>query len=391
MHVAINAQLVSFSHSYHNSGISRYTYRLISGLARHGGEQRFTVFLNARDVSGAASLRTDRLQLLASRWPTDHPAQRILWEQAALPGLLRRLGVDVFHAPANILPTRLPCPSVLTIHDLSFLHFPQFFGPARRAYQRVFTARSVRAARLVLAASHSTRQDVINHLGADPARVRVVYPAIEERYQPSPDPASLAAFRHEHGLPERFLLYLGNLEPRKNVDGLIEAYARLRAADQDAPPLVVAGGKGWLYQTVFERVRALGLERAITFAGYVRDDEQPLWYAAAELFIYPSYFEGFGLPVAEAMACGVPVITSNVSSLPEVAGDVAVQVDPRDERALAHAMRCLLQDERARQRMTAEGPRWARQFSIERMVRGCSDAYAEAAEVAGQQMTMEVG
>ena len=391
MHVAINAQLVSFSESYHNSGISRYTYRLVAGLSQREGDQRYTVFINARDVSGAAGLSTDRLRLVASQRPIDHPAQRILWEQRVLPRLLRRLGVDVFHAPANVLPPRLPCASVLTIHDLSFIHYPQFFRPTRRIYQRIFTARSARAATLVLAVSQSTRRDLIEHMEVSPGRIRVVYPAIEERFQPSPDPAVVASFRRERGLPERFLLYLGNLEPRKNVAGLVEAYARLRAADPDAPPLVVAGGKGWFYQTVFERVRALDLERAITFAGYVRDEEQPLWYAAAELFIYPSYFEGFGLPVAEAMACGAPVITSNVSSLPEVAGDVAVQVDPHDSGALAHAMQSVLGDEQARQRMAAEGPRWARQFSIERMVRGCSEAYAEAAGVAAERMTMEAG
>jgi glycosyltransferase involved in cell wall biosynthesis len=391
MHVAINAQLVSFSESYRNSGISRYTYRLIAGLAQRADDQRYTVFVNARDVSAAAGLSTERLRLVASRRPIDHPAQRVLWEQRVLPRLLRRLGVDVFHAPANVLPARLPCPSVVTIHDLSFIHFPQFFQPTRRIYQRLFTARSARAATLVLAVSQSTRRDLIEHMAVNPARIRVVYPAIEERFQPNLDPAVLATFRRERGLPERFLLYLGNLEPRKNVAGLIEAYARLRAADADAPPLVVAGGKGWYYQTIFERVRALGIERAITFAGYVRDEEQPLWYAAAELFIYPSYFEGFGLPVAEAMACGAPVITSNVSSLPEVAGDVAVQVDPRDSGALAHAMQSVLEDEQARQRMAAEGPRWAQQFSIERMVRGCSETYAEAAGVAAERLTMEAG
>jgi glycosyltransferase involved in cell wall biosynthesis len=391
MHVAINAQLVSFSESYHNSGISRYTYRLVAGLAQRGGDQRYTVFVNPRDLAGAAHLNSERLRVVPCRWPTQHAAQRILWEQLTLPGLLRRLRVDVFHGPANVLPPRLPCPAVVTVHDLSFMEYPQFFRPTRRIYQRIFTARSVRAATLIIAVSESTRRDLGARLGVDPARMRVIYPAIEERYRPVLDPTALATFRRAHDLPERFLLYLGNLEPRKNVAGLIEAYARLRAADPEAPPLVVAGGKGWLYDTLFERVRTLGLERAITFAGYVRDEEQPLWYAAAELFIYPSYYEGFGLPVVEAMACGAPVITSNVSSLPEVAGAVAVQVDPRDSEALAHAMRDLLQDEQTRQRMKQEGPRWAQQFSAERMVRGCVDAYAEAAGGAGYRSMREAG
>jgi glycosyltransferase involved in cell wall biosynthesis len=391
MLVAINAQLVSFSESYHNSGISRYTHRLVAGLSQGDDDNHYIVFVNARDRGGAADLNSDRMQVVANQWPTVHPAQRVMWEQVALPALLRRMRVDVFHAPANVLPMRVPCASVLTIHDLSFVHYPQFFRPSRRIYQRTFTSRSARAATRVIAVSQSTRSDLIAHFGIDPARIRVVYPAIESRYQPVADPARLAAFRHEHALPERFLLYLGNLEPRKNVEGLVEAYARLRADAPDTPPLVVAGGKGWFYETLFARVRTLGLERSVTFAGYVRDEEQPLWYAAAELFIYPSFFEGFGLPVVEAMACGTPVITSNVSSLPEVAGDVAVQVDPHDSAALAHAMRRLLQDDQTRYRLAAEGPSWARQFSTERTVRGCRDVYAEAAGVARQRQMMEVG
>lgn len=391
MHVAINAQLVSFTHSYRNAGVSRYTYRLIEGLSRLDAGQRYTVFVSASDQQAVTEFGNERLRLVPSRWPTAQPAQRILWEQTALPDLLRRVRADVFHSPVNVLPLRLPCPSVVTVHDLAFLHYPQFFRPARRIYQRMLTAHSVRVATLVIAVSESTRRDLIEQLGADPARVRVVNPAIEPRFRPIADPARRAAFRHEQGLPERFLLYLGTLEPRKNLVGLVEAYARLRAAEPDAPPLVVAGAKGWYFDEVFAKVRTLGLEQSVTFAGYVSDEAQPLWYAAAELFVYPSFFEGFGLPVAEAMACGTAVITSNVSSLPEVAGDVAVQANPHDADSLAHAMRSLLQDDETRRRLAAEGPRWARRFSSERMVAACSEIYAEAAELPTRRHMVEVG
>ncbi|GAC1450318.1 MAG: hypothetical protein PVSMB4_09130 [Ktedonobacterales bacterium] len=239
--------------------------------------------------------------------------------------------------------------------------------------------------------SEGTRRDLVDQFGADPERLRVVYPAIEPRFQPVASDERLAAFRREQGLPERFLLYLGTLEPRKNLVGLIEAYARLRAAEPDAPPLVVAGAKGWYYDEIFAKVRAVGLERAVTFAGYVSDEAQPLWYAAAELFLYPSFFEGFGLPVAEAMACGTAVITSNVSSLPEVAGNVAIQANPHDADSLAHAMRSLLNDKETRRRLAAEGPRWACQFSATRMAEACSEIYAEAAGFATRRHMVEVG
>lgn len=389
MHVALNAQLVSFGDSYRNAGVSRYTYRLVEGLARFASDGEYTVFV-AGGNGGAARLEGERVRLVPARWPTERPAQRVLWEQAALPGLLRRMGVDVFHSPVNVLPGRLPCAGVVTIHDLAFLRYPQFFRPARRMYQRTFTTRSARAATLVVTVSESTKQDVVA-LGVDPARVRVIYPAIEERFRPEEDGERLRAFRAAHGLPERYCLFLGTLEPRKNVVGLLDAYARLRAMDAETPPLVLAGAKGWYYDAVFERVRALGLERAVTFAGYVRDDEQPLWYSAAEVFVYPSFFEGFGLPVAEAMASGTPVVTSSVSSLPEAAGDAAILADPSSPEALAHAMHRVLRDGETRHRLVALGLRQAQRFSLTRMIDAYGTVYADAARLAGQRAVAEVG
>jgi glycosyltransferase involved in cell wall biosynthesis len=390
MHVAINAQLVSFSESYRNAGVSRYTYRLIEGLARRPGGTRYSVFVTARDGARADAFRSSAVELVPARWPTARPQQRILWEQLALPGLLRRLGVDVFHSTVNVLPERLPCPSVVTIHDLAFLVYPQYFRPGRRLYQRMFTARSARAATRVIAVSESTKRDIVERLGVSPEKVRVVYPAIDERFRPVADLARLSAFRREHDLPERFLLYLGTLEPRKNLLALLEAYATLRARDDTAPPLVLAGARGWYYQDLFARVRTLGLERAITFAGYVRDEDQPLWYASAELFIYPSLFEGFGLPVAEALACGAPVVTTNVSSLPEAAGDVAMLADPHQPEALARAMQQVLSSDETRRQMAARGPVWASRFTIDRMAAGCQAVYAEAGSVRRTTM-VEVG
>jgi glycosyltransferase involved in cell wall biosynthesis len=390
MHVAINAQLVSFSESYRNAGVSRYTYRLIEGLARRPGDARYSVFVTAQDAARAGVFHSSTVQLVPACWPTARPQQRIVWEQLALPGLLRRLRADVFHSTVNVLPERLPCPSVVTIHDLAFLAYPQYFRPARRLYQRVFTARAARAATRVIAVSESTRRDIIARLGVAQEKVRVVYPAIDARFQPVADPALLAAFRREHDLPERFLLYLGTLEPRKNLLALLEAYATLRARDESAPPLVLAGAKGWYYQDLFARVRTLGLERAVTFAGYVRDEDQPLWYASAELFIYPSLFEGFGLPVVEALACGAPVVTTNVSSLPEAAGDVAMLADPHQPEALARAMQQVLSSAETRRQMAARGPAWASQFTIDRMAAGCEAVYAEAGSVRRTTMA-EVG
>jgi glycosyltransferase involved in cell wall biosynthesis len=385
LRVAINAQLVSFSQTYRNAGVSRYTYTLLDGLSHSNGNQRYTAFVSEAEARAAAHSplgATGMVDLVPSTWPTARPPQRIAWEQVALPGELRRTHADVFHSPVNVLPQRLPCASVVTVHDLAFVHYPQYFRPARRLYQRVFTRRSVRAATIVLAVSESTKRDLVQHFGAIADHIRVVYTAIDPDFQPVRDGEALAAFRARHQLPQRYLLFLGTIEPRKNLLELLEAYARLRAHAPETPPLVIAGAKGWYYQAVFDRVRTLGIERHITFAGYVVRGEQPLWYSGAELFVYPSLYEGFGLPVAEALACGTPVITSSVSSLPEAGGRVAVLVAPGDPDRLAHAMRSVLADPGARERVQVEGPRWTQRFSVPQMVAACADAYRDAAALA---------
>jgi glycosyltransferase involved in cell wall biosynthesis len=384
LHVGINAQLVSFGQTYRNAGVSRFTYSLLDGLSRLDMDQSYTAFINGAEAADAAKTplaTTPRLRLSPARWSTGHPRQRIAWEQFALPAALRRERIDVFHSPVNVLPERVPCACVVTVHDLAFERYPQYFRPARRMYQHTFTRRSAHAATLVAADSESTKLDLVERFQVPEERVRVVYPAIDTDFTPTDDPEALAAFRARNNLPDRYLLFLGTLEPRKNLLTLVEAYAALRAALPDTPQLVLAGGKGWYYQAVIERIQALGMERHITLAGYIAREDQPLWYAGAELFVYPSVYEGFGLPVAEALACGVPTVTSNVSSLPEAGGPVAIQVAPDDTSSLAHAMRGILLDSSARERARVEGPRWTSRFSVTRMAGAYADVYREAAEL----------
>lgn len=296
-----------------------------------------------------------------------------------MPGSAKRSGARVFHAPANILPERLPLPSIVTILDLAFVRHPEFFRPTRRVYQRIFTQRSAQRAKAIIAISEATRDEVVSAFGIPATKIQVIYPCVSPDFRPEPDSARLDAFRAQHNLPPNYLLYLGTLEPRKNLVTLVEAYARLRAESPDAPPLILAGGKGWYYQPLFERVRALGLERYVTFAGYVSREEQALWYAGAGLFLYPSLYEGFGLPVVEALACGVPTLTSNVSSMPEAGGPVALQADPTDARALAQAMRDALADATLRDRVRVEGPRWTQRFTPEQMAWRHVNMYAAVA------------
>jgi glycosyltransferase involved in cell wall biosynthesis len=232
---------------------------------------------------------------------------------------------------------------VITVHDLSFLRFPERFRPANRLYLSTLTRLSCRRARRVIAVSQATADEVVQLLDVPADCVDVVPHGVEHtRFCPLP-PARVEAFRREKGLPERFVLFVGTLEPRKNLITLIEAFARLQAA-RDRVHLVIAGGKGWYYQEVFKRVEELDLGKAVHWVGFVPGAELPLWYNAATVFVYPSLYEGFGMPLLEAMACGTPVIASATSSLPEVVGDAGFLVPPHDVTGLADNMERLLVD-----------------------------------------------
>jgi len=382
LHVGINAQLVTFGQSYRNAGVSRYTLSLLAGLCElSSSEQQYTAFVNAEEarIAGSPLAERESLQLVVSGPPSAGVLRRIQWEQMVLPGELRRRKVEVFHSPVNVLPAWVPCPSVVTVHDLAFLRYPQYFRPAQRTYQRIFTRYSVKRATRVIAVSEATKGDLVECFHLAPDRVTVVYPVVDDDFQPCQDTGTLDSFRASHRLPDRYILFLGTLEPRKNIIGLLEAYARLRQLDAQAPQLIIAGATGWYYSTIYARVQELNLEAQVTFAGFVSREEQPLWYAAAELFVYPSAYEGFGIPVAEALACGTPTITSSVSSLPEAGGTVAVQVNPSDSKALAYAMQGSLADRAARPRTLFLGPKWTRRFSSRRAANACAQIYEEAA------------
>jgi len=371
MHIALNAHLLSLSRNYRGAGINSYIYHLLRHLGQFGLHHRYSVFLSERRFVD------QRLTLHYSRWPTHRPLVRILWEQLAQPVILRRMGVDLLHAMAFAGPLATPCPFVVTIYDLSFLRYPEAFRPWNRWYLSCFTAHSARRARRVIAISQSTRRDVVTRLKVPAERVTVVYCGADEAFHPLPS-AEVERFRRERGLPDRFILFLGTLEPRKNLTTLIRAYGRWRQAESNIPKLVIAGGKGWYYDQIFAEVERLGLAGVVIFPGYVTQEELPLWYNAADLFVYPSRFEGFGLPVLEAMACGTPVVTTNVASLPEVAGDAALLVSPDDEEQLIEAMRRVLHDQDLRWEMGVKGQAQAAAFTWERTARQTVAVYEQA-------------
>jgi glycosyltransferase involved in cell wall biosynthesis len=371
IHIGLNAHLLSLGHNYRGAGINTYIYYLLRHLGQIDTDYSYSVFLGERRFVD------ERLRLRYTRWPTHRPLVRILWEQLVQPMALRQAGIDLLHAMAFAGPLATPCPFVVTIYDLSFLHYPDAFRSWNRWYLSRFTALSARRARRVIAISESTKRDVVKMLGVPSDSVDVVYCGVDEIFHPL-SPVEVTRFRRERALPDRFILFLGTLEPRKNVQMLIRAYAQWRKAEPAIPKLVVAGGKGWYYDQIFAEVERLGLTGEVIFPGYVAQEELPLWYNSADLFVYPSRFEGFGLPVLEAMACGTPVVTTNAASLPEVAGGAAWLVSPDDEAQLIEAMRRALCDQTLREEMTTKGRAHATTFTWDRTARQTADVYKRA-------------
>jgi glycosyltransferase involved in cell wall biosynthesis len=285
--------------------------------------------------------------------------------------------VDVVHSTTFCVPEfRLrPKALVVTIYDLSFLTHPELHLPANVAHCLAGTRLAVERADAIIAISGHTRRDLVERLGASPERIAVTPLAHDPDLVRVTDEEQLAAVRKRYGLPERFVLFLGALEPRKNLPRLLAAYAALPAALRREVHLVVAGVRGWLNDSIRAHVQALGVEATIHFAGYIDGHDLAAVYSLATAFAYPSLYEGFGLPVLEAMACGTPVLTSDGSSLPEVAGDAAVLASPTDVDAIAAGLRRLLEDSSLRDELSARGITRAAQFSWDRCARQTLEVY----------------
>jgi glycosyltransferase involved in cell wall biosynthesis len=372
-HVALNAQLLHGGASYRSAGIHHYIANLLRRLPAADAGFEYTAF------AGAGAPAIAGLVLRRSRLPTRRPWVRLLWEQLLQPLALARARPNLLHALAFVSPLLSATPSVVTVYDLSFRLMPDKFPPMQRLYLNTFTAHSARRARRVIAISHSTRADVVRLLGVPADKVDVAYPGLGPEFRPLPR-AEVDSLRARRGLPERFVLYLGTLEPRKGLATLIRAFHTLRAAQPDLS-LVLAGGKGWGYAELFDLVETLGLAGAVHWPGYVPAEELPGWYNAAAVFAYPSAYEGFGIPVAEALACGRPVVTTDVSSLPEAAGDAALLVPPGDAPALAEALARALTLEPAR---LARGPAHAARFTWEATAAQTTASYRLALNLAPQ-------
>ncbi len=363
--IGINAHLLSGQAGYRRAGIHHYMAQVLRHLPAVTN-YHYTIFTRSQGEILPDAQRT----VVSSRWPTERRLVRIAWEQTAWPLAAWQRRLDLLHGMAFATPLLAPCPTVVTVYDLSFVHYPDRFPPTQRLYLLAQTRRACRQARRVVAISEAGRQDIHQVLGVDLARIDVVLPGVDRTFQPLPADA-VAAFRRAKQLPDRFILHVGTLQPRKNLPTLIAAFAQLLKQSPHCADLqlILVGGKGWLYDEIFAQVEKLELQERVRFTGYVPDAELPLWYNAGALLIFPSIYEGFGLPILEAMACGTPVIAADTAVIPEVMGEAGLSFPASDAVALADSMSRVLDRPELAATMRRAGLIQAQRFTWEQA--GC--------------------
>jgi glycosyltransferase involved in cell wall biosynthesis len=368
---------------HHRAGIGRFSQELTGALVDLDPGSTYTVFYN-RPADAVPDPPADRLPTICVPWG-DKP-----WRlRTMLAHLARRSqddllpGVDLFHGTDHLLPYLARTPSVFTLYDLTYL-LTRTHSSLNRLFLTLMVPRFLHAASSVIAISESGRRDLLRQYAIDPAKVRVIYGGVNSRFRPCP-PAASAEARARYGLPEHYVLTVGTIEPRKNLPRLLEAYCTLVDRGLPARPgeigLVIAGRRGWRSGEFFTRLGQLGLEQRVILLNSVPDADLPALYSAADLFVFPSLYEGFGLPPLEAMACGTPVVTSNSSSLPEVVGEAGILVDPRDTGALALAMQTILANPELTQRLKSEGAARAARFTWQAAAQATRQVYDDVLRV----------
>lgn len=355
MRIAIDTQ----STLGRKTGIGIYAATLLEALRQTAPQHEYLEIHQAAEVR----MRFDR---------------RLRWQQFEIPRRTRALRAEALHVPGFDAPGWKPCPVILTVHDLIGRLFPQNLPPVSRFYWSRWLPFSVRFADHIIADSEHTRQDIVRLLKFDPSRITVIPLAAGAQYQPIGLADTLQGFRHKYHLPDRFILFVSTLEPRKGIDTLLEAYAALVQITPTVP-LVITGKRGWYTEQLFAQVKQLRLETRVIFTDYVPDEDMPALYNCADVLAFPSRYEGFGLTVLEAMACGTPVICSNTSSLPEVAGDAALLVPPDDASALMRALQRVLHDASLHKWMKAQGLQQAARFSWARTAQETLAVYERTA------------
>ncbi len=367
MRIAIDARKLR------DYGIGTYVRNLLRHLSRIDSTTEYVLLCRVEDCGTVEELGENFRAIPETARPYS------LREQLRVPLDLRREGIDLFHAPHYVLPPLTPCKSVVTIHDCIHLRFPQYL-PNRLAYAYARSSLwfATHRSNRVLTVSEASKRDILRYFRIPEAKINVIHNAIDERFGEAPTPDEIERVRERYQLNAPYVLYAGNIKPHKNLERLIEAFHTLRHdSDLEHVKMLIIGDEISKYATLRRAVHKYKLHKHVRFFGFVPDKTLAVLYRLARVFVFPSLYEGFGLPPLEAMASGTPVITSNVSSLPEVVGDAAILIDPLDPGAIADAMRRVLIDSALRETLREKGLQRVREFSWERSVRRVREIYGE--------------
>lgn len=362
MRIAIDATATSSQ----RAGQEGYTFNLIKGLVSVGNENNYFIFAK-KEILDELNINKPNFRLIPCNIHS-RPI-RLLWELFVLPFHIKRYRIGILHSPHYIIPLlNFGWKSVVTIHDMTFFLYPGVHTFSKKLFFRWMISYSIKKADMVICVSESTKRDMMKLLNAPNGKLITVPEAADDIYMPVNNLKSTEEIKQKYRITGKFILYVGVLEPRKNISALIKAFSQLLDKGFNYQ-LVIAGKKGWDYNQIFEMVKNLKLEDKIIFTGYVPSEDLLFLYNAAKLFVYPSLYEGFGIPVLEAMCCGTPVITSNISSMPEVAGEGAILINPHSIEELRDAMIQCLSNKELSDELRKKGLERAKKFSWEKTAR----------------------
>lgn len=358
MRIAIN----TLSLNKTKAGMGNYIYHLIHNLALLDKKNHYHIFVSDRNKK-FFKLKQENFRVINIGKIVTKKCARLIWEQLFLPAYIKKHRIDILHSPGFVLPFLSRTKNILTIADMTFITHPKVHTLLKRMYFGFLMPYSIKKADKVIAISESTRRDILGTVKVDPEKIGVTHLAVGRKFKALNKEKCRKHIKDKYKIDSPFVLFVGMIEPRKNLKRIFHAFTQLKEDTKMPHKLVVVGKKGWMYKELFNMVKELGIKKEITFTGYVPDEELVRFYNAADTFVYTCLYEGFGIPILEAMACGCPVITSNISSMPEVAGDAAILVNPQKTGEIACAMKKIINDKELQKRMQRKSRLQCSKFS----------------------------
>ncbi len=370
----MNVSLNTLGPSKLKAGVGNYVYQLVWMLAKIDNKNQYYVIVN-KDNANLFQIKKKNFHIIKAPNFTTTRILRILWEQTGLSLLCWRHKIDILHSTGFVAPLFLPCKSVVTIHDMTFFSHPEYHEISKIRYFRALIPRSARKAAAISADSENTRREITKYLGISSGKIKTIHLAGNPSCVQVEKKEAKQLLKNKYSISSEFILFVGTIEPRKNIAGLIDSYAKAKVAEK----LVIVGKKGWMYEEIFVKIKKHKIEEKVIFTGFVPEEDLKFFYSAAELFIYPSFYEGFGLPILEAMQCGCPVITSNISSVAEIAGDAAVLIDPHKD--FSNEIKLLLADKNKQEELRQKGFKQAKKFSWEKCAGETLELYTNISQL----------